>query len=575
MSITAYRQPERISEIVVREPLDNTRESWVERIRSSDHKVIGTTLIGFSLISVVLAGFTELLGWAQLAAPDNTLFTPERFYILHTLSDTTFLYLFALPLFAGLALYLLPLQIGARSSAFPRFSALGAWMIVLGGAFLYFSLFINQWIGGANMSMPLAGSYFSTGPGADIFITALMMIAGGLACIAVDLAVTFRTLRAPGMSSGDAPVFAYTSSVFSYGILATAPVMVAAGLLALIERQWQTFGIFDPINGGDALLWKAMFQWWAHSAPYLVTLMGIGVVCEILPVAARTKLVNRSAVKQSLIAFAALGILGFGQVFFSSPVATGWKCTFMLAGLSLIVPAFVIITSWVRTLRAGLFETSAHSLFALSFIGFFLLGMVANTAMALPPLGRWLAGSQFGYASWHTFVWASAATAGFGGLLYWFPKITGRMVAPFKARLAFCLISLGTLVAILSMASLGLDGFPREISEYTSGMGQARNIEAGIATLFAALGTIGLLINLIQSSAAGPRSGNDPWRGSTLEWFAPSPPPANNFDVIPDVRGDSPLETIRSHVAAASGGLAGSVAQSPTAGRPSLRESKH
>jgi cytochrome c oxidase subunit 1 len=247
----------------------------------------------------------------------------------------------------------------------------------------------------------------------------------------------------------------------------------------------------------------------------------------------------------------------------------------MLAGTMMIVPTFVFITSLVRTLRAGSLEVSAHALFALSFIGFLLLGIIANTALSLPTLGRWLAGSEFGYAAWHTFVWTSAATAGFGGLLYWFPKITGRMVSSVKARLAFVMISLGTLVAIFSMASLGLDGFPREISEYGAGMGQARNIEAGIATLIAALGTIGLLINFIQSSAKGAPSGNDPWHGSTLEWFAPSPPPANNFDSIPDVDGAQPLDGIRSRIAAASGGLAGSVAQSPTAGRPSLRESKH
>ncbi len=575
MNTAAYRQPEQIAEIVLREPLDKTRASWIERVRSADHKVIGTTLIGFSLVSVVLAGFTELLGWAQLAVPDNTLFTPERFYTLHTLSDTTFLFLFALPLFAGLATYLLPLQIGARSTAFPRISALGAWMVVFGGAFLYFSLFMNQWIGGLNMSMPLASTFYSSGSGADIFLVSMVMIAGGFACNAVDLAVTFKTMRAPRMTSGDAPVFAYASSVYAYGVLATAPVMVAAGLMALIERQWQLFGIFDPVAGGDALLWKSLFQWWVHSAPFLVTLLAVGVVCEILPTITRTKLLHRSEVKQSLIAFAGLGILSFGQVLFGSPIATGWKCTFMLAGTLMIVPTFVFITSWVRTLRAGSLEVSAHALFALSFIGFFTLGIIANTALSLPTLGRWLAGSQFGYATWHTFVWTSAATAGFAGLLYWFPKITGRMVSSFKARLSFVMISLGTLVALFSMASLGLDGFPREISEYGAGMGQARNIEAGIATLIAALGTIGLLINFIQSSAKGALSGNDPWRGSTLEWFAPSPPPANNFDSIPDVDGAQPLDGIRTRIAAASGGLAGSVAQSPTAGRPSLRESKH
>jgi heme/copper-type cytochrome/quinol oxidase subunit 1 len=573
VSAAAYKQPERIAEIVVREPLDEARASWIERVRSADHKVIGTTLIGFSLIAVVLAGVTELLGWAQLFVPDNTFLTPERFYALHTLSDTSFLYLFALPLFAGLATFVLPLQIGARATAFPRLSALGAWMVVLGGAFLFFSLFFNQWLGGANMSVPLASTFYSPGPGADFWIIAAMMVAGGLACNAVDLAVTYSTLRADGMTGRQTPIFAYTTAVYAYGVLVTAPVLIAAGLMLLFERQWAVFGIFDPVNGGNALLWKTLFQWWAHSAPYLVTLMAIGVVSEIVPVAARTKLANREAVKRAIMFFALFGILSFGQVFFSSPVASGWNCTFMLFGLALLAPAAVIVTSWIRTLRAGSLLVSAHALFALSFIGFFVLGMIANTALSLPTLGRWLSGSEFGYAAWHDFVWASAATAGFGGLLYWFPKITGRQVEPAKARVAFSMISLGTLIAILSMASLGLDGFPREISEYGAGMGQARNIEAGLATLLASFGVLGLLINLIQSSARGTNAGNDPWHASTLEWFTPSPPPANNFDTIPAVSSEDPLNDIRARIAARSGTLAGSVAQPTTAGRPSSRPS--
>src|SRR3954464_14468149 len=115
---TAYEQPTKVSEVAVREPRDSTRTRWVNRARSADHKVIATTMIGFSLMAMSLAGFCELLTWVQLALPDNTFLSPESFYNLHTLADTSNLYLFAMPLFAGLATYILPLQIGARSSAF-------------------------------------------------------------------------------------------------------------------------------------------------------------------------------------------------------------------------------------------------------------------------------------------------------------------------------------------------------------------------------------------------------------------------------------------------------------------------
>jgi cytochrome c oxidase subunit 1 len=136
------------------------------------------------------------------------------------------------------------------------------------------------------------------------------------------------------------------------------------------------------------------------------------------------------------------------------------------------------------------------------------------------------------------------------------------------------MLAVGTAIQLFAMFSLGVDGFPREVSTYTTGY-EFRNILALVGLLIAALGLIGLLINFMQSHSSGASAGNDPWRAGTLEWFVPSPPPVNNFDSIPAVASENPLTDLREQIAAGTGELAGSVAQSPTSGRPSLRESKH
>jgi heme/copper-type cytochrome/quinol oxidase subunit 1 len=568
-----YEERQQLSEVVVREPLDH-KASWIRRARSADHKVIGTTLIGFSLIALALAGITELLVWAQLAAPDNTFLTPERFYRLHTLSDTSYLYFFALPLLAGLATYVMPLQIGARSSAFPRLSALGSWMIVFGGVMLFASVFFNTWEAGINISAPMTSLFYSPGAGADFWLVSTLMVAGGLTFIAVDLAVTFKVMRADGMTLDRVPAFAYATAVFAYGILVTAPVLAAACILMLIERQWELFGIFSTANGGNALLWKTLFQWWAHSAPYLVTVLAAGIVSEILPVAARTRLANPLAVKKSIKLLAVIGILSFGVTFFSSPVALAWQAIFMVIGLAILVPSAVLIVSWIQTLRNGSFTASAPSVLAAAFILAFTFNTVASAALAVPTLGQWLSGSEFGYAVWVSLVFGGGGIAGIAGLLYWFPKITGRNYPLGPAKAGIGLLLAGSAISLLSLASLGIDGFPREISRYPSGEFQIRNIEAGIGTLLAAIGMTILIANLISSVRKGSAAGNDPWHAGTLEWFVPSPPPANNFDAVPTVMSDAPLHDLRARIAAGTGELAGSVAQSPTSGRPSLRESK-
>jgi heme/copper-type cytochrome/quinol oxidase subunit 1 len=571
---TAFEQPAKVSEVVIREPIDTTRARWINRTRSADHKLIGTTLIGFAAISAVLAGFMELLTSIQLSVANNTFLSPERFYSLHTLSDTGWLYLFALPLFAGIATYVLPLQIGSRSTAFPRLSALGTWLIVFGGVFLLFSTFVNTWQGTVQTSAPLFEYFYSSGSGADFWLTSVLLIAGGLSFNAIDLAVTYKTLRAEGMTSERTPVFAFSVSVYAYGILATAPVLVAICFMALLERQWDSFGIFNPVDGGNPMLWKTLFQWWSHSAPFLITVVAIGAVSEIFAAAAGRTLSNLPAVKNAIRWFAILGILSFGVVFFGAPVKPYINVVFMLFGLAVIIPSFVILQSWLTTLRRGDFHPTIPSAFGIVFAAFFVIALVFQVAFSLPALSQWIYGSQAGYGAWLNQVWSVAAFGGFAALLFWFPKISGRSFDVPKARLALVLLTLGTALQLFAMFSLGVDGFPREASTYATGY-EFRNILVLIGVIASALGLIGLLINLMQSSSKGAAAGNDPWHAGTLEWFVPSPPPVNNFDAIPAVASEAPLSDLRNRIAADTGELAGSVAQSPTAGRPSLRESKH
>ncbi len=571
---TAYEQPAKVTEVVVREPLDPTRPRWIDRARSADHKIIGTTLIGFALVNFALAGFMELLTQIQLSVASNTFLSPERFYSLHTLSDTGYLYLFVLPLLAGIATYVLPLQIGARSSAFPRLSALGLWMMVMGAGLLYFSTFVNTWQGTVQTSAPLFELFYSPGSGADFWLTAVILISGGLTFNAVDLAVTYKTLRAEGMSGERTPVFAYSSSVYAYGILATAPVVAAACLMALLERQWVSYGIFNPVDGGSPMLWKTLFQWWSHSAPILALVVAVGAVSEIFAAAAGRTAANLPELKKAIKWFAILGILSFGVVYFGTPVKPVWNYFFMLIGLSVLIPAFVILQSWRSTIKGGEYRASVPSGFGIAFAAFFVVFLVFQVAFALPGLSQWISGSQAGYMAWLNQIWTAGALGGFAALLFWFPKMTGKSYSSPKMRLALGMMVVGAAIQFLAMFSLGVDGFPREASTYTQGY-EARNIAALIGMLIAIFGVLGVLIDLIKSNSSGASAGNDPWRAGTLEWFVSSPPPANNFDEIPAIASESPLTDLRESIAGQTGDLVGSVAQSPTSGRPSLRESKH
>jgi cytochrome c oxidase subunit 1 len=138
------------------------------------------------------------------------------------------------------------------------------------------------------------------------------------------------------------------------------------------------------------------------------------------------------------------------------------------------------------------------------------------------------------------------------GLYYWFPKMTGRLLSEGLGTLSFWTTVIGFNVAFLPMHSAGLSGMPRRIVEYSGAAGapdlEGYNVISTIGSFVLAAGLLVTIVNVLWAIRHGRRSGPDPWRANTLEWFATSPPPEHNFDVVPPVRSAEPLREIRMRV---------------------------
>jgi heme/copper-type cytochrome/quinol oxidase subunit 1 len=525
------------------------RSRWAELATSADHKDIGRMFIGGSLGFLLVAVVEWLLMRLQLAVPDNTLLRPEFFNRLLSLYGETAIFLFAVPLVVGLFYYVVPLQIGSRTTALPRVGQIGFWLWAMGGTLLYASLVFTPPEAGVNPLPPLSSLAFSPSNGADVWLASTGLVCLGFVFVGVNLIATLRHLRAPGLAWRRLPPFAWTAAVGTWLLLVISVVMLGAIAMLMFDRNVNGI-FFEGDAGGAPLLWQHL-SWIFFSGAYtLIIITAFGAIAEIFPAFSGKPLFNREAVVGSIAAIAVLGTLAWMQNMYSQPIAIGWSYFAMAMAMALVVPYGLLLFNLLATLAGGSLRIRAPMLFALGAVSMISIGLASELTHSMVAVAWQLSNTTDATASTHYALIGGAILGGLAALHYWFPKMTGRVLGESLGRISFWTIIAGLNLAFLPLFLAGLQGQVVDVYKYFSGDDvSGYNLVATIGAFVLALGIVIALVNLVVSHRSGVRAGHDPWGGSSLEWLALSPPPPHNFDVVPDVRSHQPLRDIRDAIA--------------------------
>jgi cytochrome c oxidase subunit 1 len=495
-----------------------------------------------------LGGVEALLMRLQLGVANNNLVTPETYNQLFTMHGTTMIFLFVVPMMAGFGNYFLPLMIGARDMAFPRLNALSYWLLLAGGIVFYSSLFFSPPDAGWISLPPLSSSTYSPAGGVDAWIFLIHLTGLSSLLGAINFYVTIVNMRAPGMSWSRLPLFIWTLLTYSILLIVALPVVAGAATLLLTDRHFGTH-FFDPSNGGSPILWQHLFWFFGHPEVYIMVLPAFGIISEVLPVFARKPIFGYRAIAASTVMIAFLGLLVWVHHMFTMPIPLVVVIFAMLSSFFIAVPTGVKIFNWIGTLWRGNIEFSTALLFCVGFIAIFTVGGITGIFLAIIPVDWQLHDSYFVVAHLHYVLMGGAVFGIFGGIYYWFPKITGRLLSEPLGKWSFALMFIGFNVTFLIQHSLGLDGMPRRVYTYDNvGQLQLYNQISTVGSFILGLGVLLTVINVVRSVKRGAISGPDPWKGNTLEWFTSSPPPENNFDVVPRVRSVEPMKDIRREI---------------------------
>jgi heme/copper-type cytochrome/quinol oxidase subunit 1 len=525
------------------------RPRWIELATSADHKDIGRMFIAGSLGFLLLATVEWLLMRLQLAIPENTLLRPEFFNRLLSLYGETAIFLFAIPLVVGLIYYVVPLQIGARTTALPRLGQLGFWMWAAGAATLYATPVFTPPEAGVNPLPPLSSVAFLPNNGVDAWLGSAGLICLGFVFFAINMIATLRNLRAPGLAWRRLPPFAWASTVATWLLGFASVVLLAAITMLMIDRNVNGI-FFEGDAGGAPLLWQHL-SWIFYTGAYLVIVIAaFGAIAEILPAFSRKPLFNREVVMGSLAAIAVLGTLAWMQNMYSEPIGIGWSYFAMAMAMLAVIPFGLVLFNFLATLVGGVLRIRAPMLFALGAISMTSVGLASELTHSAVAVAWQLHNTTDATASTHYALIGAAILGGLAALHYWFPKMTGRTMGESLGRISFWTILVGVNIAFFPLFLAGLQGQVVDAYKYYEGAGvNAYNLVATIGAFVLALGIVLALANAVLSLRGGVAAGHDPWGGTSLEWFALSPPPPHNFDVLPDVRSHEPLRDIRDAIA--------------------------
>lgn len=507
-----------------------------------NHTSIGLRFMVTGGVFFLVGGLFAMLIRTQLALPGLDVLSPDAYNQAFTMHGSVMMFLFAVPILEGLAVYLLPKMLGARDLVFPRLSALGYWAYLFGGLILLSSVFLGVAPdGGWFLYTPLSSAPHSPGPNPDFWLIGITFAEISAVAAGVELVVAVLRTRAPGMTLDRMPVFAWYILVVGLMIVVGFPPLILGSILLELERA-AGMPFFDVARGGDPVLWQHLFWLFGHPEVYIIFLPAAGIVSTLIPVFAQRPLVGYTSVVLSVIATGFISFALWVHHMFTVGIPQLAQAFFSAASMLVAIPTGVQVFAWIATLWLGRPIWHVPMLWLTGFLVVFVAGGLTGVMLALVPFDWQVHDTHFVVAHLHYVLVGGMFFPLVAGLYYWLPHFSGRMPSARLGRTGFWLVFVGFNLTFLVMHWTGMLGMPRRVFTYEEGLGwDVPNLVSSIGSFILAIGTATVLADIALHFFFGRRAATNPWNADTLEWATAIPPDSYNFATLPAVDGRHPM----------------------------------
>jgi cytochrome o ubiquinol oxidase subunit 1 len=523
---------------------------WREWITSVDHKRIG---VMYMLLGVVmlLRGFSDgimMRSQQALAFHGPGYLPPEHFDQVFSAHGTIMIFFGAMPLIIGLINFVVPLQLGVRDVAFPTLNSVGFWLTATGALLINISLVVGEFARNGWLPYPpLSELQYSPGVGVDYYLWSVQISGVGTLLTGINLVTTILKIRAPGMTYTRMPMFCWTALASSLLIVAAFPVLTATLAMLTLDR-YLDFHFFTNEAGGNQMMFVNLIWAWGHPEVYILVLPAFGVFSEVISTFSGKPLFGYRSMVMATLFICLVSFTVWLHHFFTMGAGADVNGVFGIATSIIAVGTGVKIYNWLFTMYGGRIRFTSPMLWAIGFMVTFVVGGMTGVLLAVPPADFLLHNSLFLVAHFHNVIIGGVVFAVFAGYTFWFPKAFGFRLDERWGKAAFWFTLAGFYATFMPLYMLGLLGMTRRMQHYDVAHWRPWVLVAAAGIAISAAGAVCQIVQLVVSirdRALLKDETGDPWDGRSLEWSTSSPPPAFNFAVLPQVRGEEPYWAIK------------------------------